>query len=65
MQELGKEGEGMSDLLPCPFCKSEAHVWMDELSDQEWLVKCNVCFAHGPIFATRGIAKTLWNEVKR
>jgi len=49
----------------CPFCGSESqHMFVDELSVNEWSVHCGVCRAEGPICDTPELAVGRWGITK-
>jgi hypothetical protein len=52
-----------ADLNPCSHCGCDpVHVWVDELCEGVWVVKCNVCLSRGPECEDKELAIGRWNE---
>ena len=52
-----------ADLNPCSHCGCDpVHVWVDELCEGVWVVKCDVCLSRGPECIDKELAIGRWNE---
>lgn len=57
----------MTDLLPCPFCKLQAGLFVQEIVDGNDVttaayVKCDACEAQGPECRAVADAEAMWNK---
>lgn len=53
----------MPELMPCPFCGSDAKPWPMVLEGDSWIVFCHECKAIGPKDSpTRDAAIAAWNR---
>lgn len=55
----------MTELKPCPFCRSTACDLESDVDFRWWRIQCEYCNARGPEYNTPEKAKSQWNLAPR